>query len=52
MPNPTPKQIARDLRRMLYGTDNPSKDEYAQCRRMNVPHKQFAKMCYVGEGVW
>lgn len=45
MAKPTPKQIARDLRCMLYGTNTPSKGDYAQCRRMNVPHKQFAKMC-------
>ena len=45
MAKPTPRQIAADLRRMLYGTNTPSKDDYAQCRRMNVPHKQFAKMC-------
>ena len=42
---PTPTEIAVKLRHMLYGTNTPSKDDYAQCRRMNVPHKRFAKMC-------
>lgn len=45
MAKPSPKQVARDLRHMLYGINNPSRDDYAQCRRMNVPHKQFARMC-------
>lgn len=42
---PTPKQIAAGLSRMLYGTDNPSDNDFAQCRTMNVSYPDFAKMC-------
>ena len=42
---PTPEQIARDLRRMLYGMDNPSDNDFAQCRTMQVSYPDFAKVC-------
>lgn len=46
---PAPERIARDLRRLLYGKANPSDDDYAQCRTMNVSYPDFAKMCGYAE---
>ena len=39
------ERIAEELRRMLHGTDNPSDDDYAQCRTMNLSYVRFAEMC-------
>ena len=44
-PKPTPEEIALALRRMLYGKDNPSDNDYAQCRTMQVSYPDFAEIC-------
>ena len=44
-PKPTPEKIALALRHMLYGKDNPSDNDYAQCRTMQVSYPDFAKIC-------
>ena len=41
---PTPEQIARNLRRMLYCKANPSDNDYTQCRTMQVSYPDFVKM--------
>ena len=40
-----PEEIARELRRMLYGNAKPSNNDYAQCRTMQVSYPDFAEIC-------
>ena len=42
---PTPKKIAAELRRMLYGTDHPPNNIHGQCRTLNLSYSDFAKIC-------
>ena len=44
-PTSKQKRIAADLRRVLCGTDNPTKNELAQCRPIHVSADRVANLC-------